>query len=118
MAFSKLQSCLSVMRFKKRSFSLHHRPQTSIPQPSMHSVDRDVLVGNVPQLFSDLYCIISLAHTNNSFSMTNISRGELLRMASRVDRKVGTVFGANETDSASRYPSFSMDLLARHARVE
>jgi len=55
---------------------------------------------------------------NNSFSITNISRGELLRMASRVDRKVGTVIGVNETDSASRYPSFSMDLLARHARVE
>jgi hypothetical protein len=75
----------------------------------MHSRHRDRYVGDIPQLLSNLHCIINLAHMNDSLSMANVSRGELLRMASNVDRKVGTVFHANGTDGASRYSSFSMD---------
>src|SRR5882762_10318866 len=115
---SPLQPFSPMPGSEKRVFSLDCSHHTNFSQVATYSLRRYRLVGHIFKSLGYLHCIFSLAHSHYAPGISNISRGELARTATRGLWNLRTVLGMDIGDRPSTSTSLTMNIRGMSTRLK
>src|SRR4051795_579653 len=110
MSQSKVHPLSPVPLGEKRLFLLHYSLHSSCFEAITNSLDRERLVGDIPEDFGYIHSSINLPKADETLCMTNVGRGKFGRTSTKRLREVRAMFRTKPRDSANAMTSRSCNM--------